>query len=209
MKLIAATKNPGKLKEFQRILAPWGIEVVPQQELCPRLEVEETGRTFRENAYLKARAIADTTGLAAIADDSGLCVDALGGKPGVYSARYGGPNATDADRNQKLLAELAGVPQKQRTARFISAICCIFPQTAAGGTEQLLQCEGSCEGLIGFEPKGDGGFGYDPLFFVGEKSFAELSGAEKDALSHRGKALAKLEKELKRLFGENALKKEE
>lgn len=184
MELVVATRNKGKLLEFQRILAPLGIQVLSQEALCPDLAVEETGATFGENARLKAQAVARQTGLAAVADDSGLCVDALDGAPGVYSARYAGPAATDAQRMEKLLQELAHVPEQGRSARFVCAICCVLP----GGT--LVECEGACQGTVGWEPVGTDGFGYDPIFMVGQRSFAQLTPEEKDSISHRGKALA-------------------
>ncbi|MEA5012573.1 MAG: RdgB/HAM1 family non-canonical purine NTP pyrophosphatase [Angelakisella sp.] len=183
MKIIVATRNKGKLVEFERILSPMGFEVVGQEEICPGIEVEEDGETFAENAYKKAHSIFLLTGLPTIADDSGLCVDALNGEPGVYSARYAGEPHSDQACNRKLLHNLQDVPVHKRTAQFISAICCVFAE------DDMVSCEGSCEGIIGFEPVGDGGFGYDPLFLVGEKSFSQLSGEEKDAVSHRGKAL--------------------
>ena len=135
------------------------------------------------------------TGLPAVADDSGLMVDALGGAPGVYSARYAGEDATDEQRNEKLLQELKDVPAEQRTARFVSAVCCVFPDG------ETVQVRGECEGTIAFAPSGSGGFGYDPLFLVGEKTYAELSAAEKDAISHRGRALCALQKELQKKIG--------
>ncbi len=190
MELIIATRNKGKLAEFGRILKPLGIEVKGQEELCPDLEVEETGSTFAENARLKAQAIYEATGMTAVADDSGLCVDALDGAPGVYSARYAGENATDVERIEKLLGEIQDVPALRRTARFVSAICCV-------GEDLLIECEGICEGVIGHAPTGEGGFGYDPIFFVGEKSFAEMSAEEKDAVSHRGQALRMFYESLK------------
>lgn len=183
MELILATNNPHKVEEFSRILAPLGIVVRSQKEVCPGLEVEETGTTFAENARLKAEAVFRATGLAAVADDSGLCVDALNGAPGVFSARFAGPGATDAQRIARLLDELREVPDDCRTARFVSAICCIGPNGL------FVECQGSCEGTIGRESRGEGGFGYDPVFYVGGKSFAQLSGEEKDAVSHRGQAL--------------------
>ncbi len=182
MKLVIATRNMGKLAEFGRILAPLGITAVAQEEVCPGLEVEETGTTFAANARLKAEAIFQATGMMAVADDSGLCVDALDGAPGVYSARYAGANATDEMRIQKLLKAIENIPNPQRTARFVSAICCV-------GQGLLIECEGVCEGTIGHAPQGVGGFGYDPIFFVGEQSFAQMSAEQKDAVSHRGRAL--------------------
>ena len=198
MKLIAATRNKGKLAEFRRILAHLDVEVVSQFECCPDLEVEETGTTFAENAYLKAAAICKETGEVAFADDSGLCIDALGGEPGVYTARYGaeifGENGTDDDRMDLVLDKLGFLPWEKRTARFVSAISCVFPDG------RRIDCEGVCEGYIGFEKRGDEGFGYDPIFYVGDEetalSFAEMTAEQKDGLSHRGKALALFEREL-------------
>lgn len=186
MQVIVATGNPGKLREFSRIFAPYGIEAVSQKALLPDLEVEETGTTFAENAYLKAEAAHRLTGKAAVADDSGLCVDALGGAPGVYSARYGGADLPYGEKIKKLVDELGSLSVDLRTARFVAHICYI----AEDG--KRTDFEESCEGYIGAVPKGENGFGFDPIFMVGQKSFAELSGEEKDAISHRGKALRKL-----------------
>lgn len=191
MEIIIATKNMGKLREFDRMLRPLGFEVAAQSAYCPALEVEETGTTFAENARLKAQAIHARTGKATVADDSGLCVEALGGAPGVYSARYAGEQHSDDDNNRKLLKELEGVPQEERGAYFASAVCCILPDG------RMIETEGRCFGRIGFEKKGNEGFGYDPLFLVGEKSFGELSPEEKDAISHRGRALRELCRRLK------------
>ena len=183
MQVIAATGNRHKLQEFERIFAPLGIEIAAQSDVCPALAVEETGETFAENAFFKAQAVHRLTGKAALADDSGLCVDALGGAPGVYSARYGGEDLPHSEKIKLLLKELIQVPDEKRTARFVAHICYI----GADGTR--IDAEECCEGVIGHAPRGEGGFGYDPIFMVGDKSFAELSGAEKDAVSHRGKAL--------------------
>ncbi len=187
MKLILATHNLGKVGEFQRILSPLSVSVVTA-ELS---EVEETGRTFAENARLKAEAACRETGLPAVADDSGLAVDALNGAPGVYSARYAGEGASSADRNQKLLRALRDVPAEKRGARFVCSICCAFPNGDS------ITAHGECEGSIAFAPRGSGGFGYDPLFLVGEKSFGELSGEEKDRISHRGRALREFAEKLR------------
>lgn len=187
MTFVIATHNAKKLKELKRILEPLGFDAVIREDLP---EVEETGTTFAENALLKAESACKVTGMPAIADDSGLVVDALGGAPGVYSARYAGEGATDRQRYEKLLEELREVPTEQRTARFVSAVCCVFPDG------KILTAEGSCEGIIAFEPKGESGFGYDPIFFVGERSYAEMTAEEKDSISHRGRALAKLAQEL-------------
>lgn len=186
MEVIVATGNPGKLREFARIFEPFGIEAVSQKALLPDLEVEETGTTFAENAWLKAEAVHRLTGKAAVADDSGLCVDALGGAPGVYSARYGGEELPYDKKIAKLVGEMGSLSVDLRTARFVAHICYIAEDGARTDFEE------SCEGYIGIEPKGENGFGFDPIFMVGQKSFSELSGEEKDAISHRGKALRKL-----------------
>ena len=182
-KFVLATHNPGKMKETSAILAELGIQVVGPDELGIDVEVEETGTTFAENAMLKARAICAASGLPAIADDSGLCVDALNGGPGVYSARYGGEGLDDRGRTMLLLQNMRG--QTTRAAHFACAICCVFP---SGDT---LTAEGRCEGAIAFAPMGEGGFGYDPVFLVPEKAktFSQLTAEEKNAISHRGKAL--------------------
>lgn len=182
MKLVAATGNNDKLKEFRRILEPLGVEVISPKELKLELDVEENGATFADNAYLKALAFYQATGKPALADDSGLCVDALDGRPGVQSARYHG-DAPYPEKMAALLEELKQIPEPQRTARFVCAICCVIDE------DHVIRCEEACEGLIGYHPKGDNGFGYDPLFYLGERSMSELSGEEKDAISHRGKAL--------------------
>lgn len=196
MQFIIATGNAHKLLELERILAPLGIDAVSTKAKGISLDdVEETGTTFEENAYLKAKAACDKTGLPAVADDSGLCVDALNGEPGVYSARYAGEDATDEQRYQKLLENLKDVPAEKRTARFVSAVCCVWP------SGESLTVRGECEGTIGAQPLGENGFGYDPVFMVGEKSFAQLSAEEKDAISHRGRALIKLQQELQQKLG--------
>ena len=150
------------------------------------IEVDETGVTFAENARLKAAAFCAASGLPSIADDSGLAVAALGGRPGVYSARYGGPGLTDAERTALLLSELAGVPPKERSASFVSCICCVFPS----GRE--IAAEGRCSGEIALSPSGQNGFGYDPVFFVREVgcTFAEMDASIKNRISHRGAALS-------------------
>ncbi len=183
MKFVLASQNKHKLIEMQDILSAHGVEVVLQGELGLHVEVEETGSTFAENAMLKARAVMEASGLPAIADDSGVCVDALNGAPGIYSARYGGEGLDDVGRYQLLLNNLKGATS--RTAHFTSAIACIFPN---GDT---IEAEGICPGSIGYAPQGDGGFGYDPVFFLPElrKTYAQLTPEEKAAVSHRGKAL--------------------
>lgn len=190
---IIATHNVKKLAELERILTPLGISVQTASQAGFTLpEVDETGTTFAENARLKAESAMRATGRPAVADDSGLVVDALGGAPGVYSARYAGPDASDRDRYEKLLRELADVPDDRRTARFVSAVCCVFPD----GTS--IDVTGACEGRIARAPRGDGGFGYDPVFLVGDRSYAELTAAEKDEISHRGRALRALQDALRR-----------
>ena len=184
MKLVLASKNQHKLVEMQTILGQLGLEVVLQSELGIDVDVEETGTTFAENALLKAKAVMEASHMAAIADDSGLVVDALNGAPGVYSARYGNKNS-DAERTAFLLENMADVPEQQRTGRFVSAIACALPDG------RVVTAEGVCEGTILFETRGDNGFGYDPVFYVPRigKTFAEADGSEKNAISHRGKAL--------------------
>lgn len=183
-KFVLATHNSGKLKEMSAILSRFGVEVVSPKDLGITVDVEETGTTFAENAMLKAKAVCAAAGLPAIADDSGLCVDALNGGPGVYSARYGGEGLDDKGRYMLLLNNLRG--QTTRAAHFACAIACAFPN---GGE---LTAEGRCDGTIAFAPMGEGGFGYDPVFFVPEKAktFGQLTAEEKSAISHRGKALA-------------------
>ena len=184
MKLILASKNRHKLVELDAILRGLGMEVALESEYGLDLDVEETGTTFAENSYLKAKAVFDASGHAAIADDSGLMVDALHGEPGVYSARYGG-RQTDAARTAYLLENMKNVPDDQRGAQFVSVITCIFPDG------RKITAKGVCRGTILHEMHGTGGFGYDPVFFVPEygMTFAELSAEQKNAISHRGLAL--------------------
>ncbi len=189
MKAVLASQNKKKIAEMQEIMAAFGITLLTQAEAGVTVEVEETGETFRDNAFLKAEAIGKATGLLSISDDSGLCVDALGGAPGVYSARFGGAGLTDGERSLLLLEELRGLAP--RTARFVCVICCRFPDG------HCLYAEGSCEGTIAYEARGEGGFGYDPIFWPTgyQKSMAELTATEKHAISHRGKALSNLKTE--------------
>lgn len=192
MKYLLATHNKKKCAEMQRILSPLGIEVYTAEMLGIEItDAEETGVTFAENAKIKAVSGCNESGYPCIADDSGLCVDALGGAPGVYSARYSGGHGDDEANNDKLLANLEGIEDEKRTAYYACAICVAYPDG------KLIELEGRCNGKIGYERIGTGGFGYDPLFLVGQKSMAELTAEEKDAISHRGTALRELVKVLK------------
>ncbi len=197
MKFIIATNNKKKLVEMERILKPLGIEAVSAKDAGVVLdEVDETGTTFGENAFLKANAAYIKTGMPAVADDSGICVDALGGRPGIFSARYSPEDCvTDEDRTAKILEVLQGVPDEKRGAHYTCAICCILPDGSK------IEIEETCEGKIGYEFIGDGGFGYDPIFYFGDKTFAQISGEDKDKVSHRGKALRKLQAALREHFG--------
>lgn len=176
---IIASNNPHKVEELDRILKPLGIKSVTAKDAGINLsEVEETGETFAENARLKAQAAYKISGMPAVADDSGLMVDALNGAPGVFSARYAGENATDAEKISKLLSELKDVPDSERTAAFVSSICCILDDGS------MIEVSGRCNGKIAFEPVGEGGFGYDPVFVVADgRSFAQLTAEEKDKIS--------------------------
>ncbi len=191
MKMILASNNPEKLREVKEILEPYGVTVISQSEAGIRLEVEETGTTFAENSELKAKAVYDLTHMPVIADDSGIAVDALNGEPGIYSARYGGEGLNDVDRCHLLLKNMEGVPDEERTARFV----CVITYFDENG--QKHQFDGKIEGKIGYEMIGSNGFGYDPLFMVGDRSLAEYTDDEKNSVSHRGNALRKLEAYLK------------
>ena len=207
MDFILATNNMKKLAEMQRILSPLGINVVTAKMLGIELpEVVEDVDTFEANAKIKAQSACKVTRLPAIADDSGLCVDYLGGYPGIYSARFANieihgdecvdneKNADDEDNNNLLLEKLKGVAESDRTAYYVCAISCIFPD----GKE--ISVRGECHGIIGFERDGNAGFGYDPLFIINGKSFGKYEGEEKDKISHRGKALRSLAEELKKII---------
>lgn len=190
MKMVLASKNAHKLTEMSAILSQLGIQVVLESDVGVDVDVEETGTTFEENSMLKAKAVMEASGLPAIADDSGLCVDALDGAPGVYSARYGGEGLDDAGRYKLLLANM---PRgAARTAKFVSVITCCFPNG------DVLTARGECPGTIAFAPMGEGGFGYDPVFFLPKlkKTFAQLSAEEKNAISHRGLALKAFQEKL-------------
>lgn len=196
MKAVLASKNQHKLAEISKIVAQFGMELVLQSELGLDIDVDETGETFEENSMLKARAVMEASGMPAIADDSGLMVDALDGAPGVYSARYGGSHdRTDEERYRYLLSNLENVPDEKRGAKFVSVITLLYPDGHA------IVARGECPGTILHAPRGENGFGYDPVFFVtGEgKSMAELSPERKNEISHRARALqvlaARLEEE--------------
>ena len=191
-KLILASNNAKKLKELKAILSDMDVEILSQREAGCNFEVDETGTTFAENAYLKAKAVFDATGEATVADDSGLMVDALNGEPGVYSARYMGEDTSYRIKNQSLVDRLEGVPVEKRTARFVCVIAAAFPD----GT--VCTTKGTIEGKIGYEERGENGFGYDPIFYLPDMSrtTAELSPEEKNAVSHRGKALAAMKEQI-------------
>lgn len=184
MKFFLASKNKHKIEEFVRILKPIGIEVISEADLDkPLTEVEETGTTFEENSVLKAVSAMKETGLPSIADDSGLCVDYLNGAPGIYSARFAGEPTDNKKNNEKLLSLLKDVPMDKRDAHFLSCIACVFP------SGDKIISYGRCYGKIAFDYVGSNGFGYDPLFISELGSFGEISGEEKDSISHRGVAL--------------------
>lgn len=190
MKVILASRNEGKLREMRIILSKYGMDVVSRDDAgIPAFEVEETGTTFEENSYLKAKAIMEASGCPTIADDSGLVVDALGGEPGVYSARYAGEGCTDDDNNELLLRRMESVPDGERSARFVSVITMLFPDG------RKLVAKGTVEGRIDRCLDGEGGFGYDPLFIPDGygRSFGVLSSEIKNSISHRAKALSELE----------------
>ncbi len=191
MDYIIATHNMKKRDELQRILSPLGIRVLLAEEAGIELtDVDETGTTFEENALLKAESGCKESGMPCIADDSGIAVDYLGGAPGVYSARYAGEHGDDEANNQKLLRELADVPDEERGAAYVSVVCCVYPDG------KVISARGECRGRIGYTPIGNGGFGYDPYFlpeeYGYEKTMAQLTADEKDAISHRGKAVREI-----------------
>lgn len=189
---LIATNNPHKVEEFKRILKPLGINVLSAKEADVNLrDVDETGTTFAENAKIKAMSAYKISSLPSIADDSGLCVDALNGEPGIFTARYGGESLTQTERNLYLLDNMKDVPDSLRTARFVCSICCILSE------DNIITVEAYCEGSIANEPSGEGGFGYDPVFLYKDgRCFGEISDYEKDEISHRGHALRILRDEL-------------
>lgn len=198
MRLVLATRNEGKVKEIREALSGLEVDLLTLLDFPEVPEVHEDGATFSENAKKKALTVAKFTGLPALADDSGLEVDALGGMPGVRSARFAGEGADDDANNRKLLELLKGLPPERRTARFRCVLALAFPDG------EVYTVEGTCEGLIAEEPAGDGGFGYDPLFLIPEegRTFAQMTREEKNSLSHRGRALRKLREVLSRILTE-------
>jgi len=194
-KIVFATGNKGKVKEIQMILADLDVEVTTMKEEGIFVDVEENGTTYEENAMIKAREVAKYTDAIVMADDSGLEIDYLNKEPGIYSARYMGEDTSYRIKNANLIDRLAGVPDEQRTARFVCAIAAVLPD----GSE--LTTRGVIEGLIGYEEKGENGFGYDPIFYVPEfgKTTAELTEEQKNMVSHRGRALKSMKEELQKI----------
>lgn len=198
MTVVAATQNRHKIEEIEAITKEFDINIISRQEAgAPDIEIVEDGTTFEENSYKKAFEIMKLTGMPAVADDSGLAVDALDGAPGVYSARFSGPDGDDKANNRKLLELLKDITMEKRTARFVSVITLVFPDG------KTIVCRGECEGHIMFEESGSNGFGYDPLFRPEgyEVSFGQLPAEEKNRISHRAKALILLREKLKELNG--------
>lgn len=196
-RIVFATGNAGKIKEIRAIMADAGLEVISMKDAGIRIDIEENGKTYEENALIKARAVAACTEDIVMADDSGLEIDYLNREPGVYSARYLGEDTPYSVKNANLISRLEGVPEEKRTARFVCAIAAVLP----GGRE--LTTRATIEGRIDHEEKGQGGFGYDPIFYVPEfgKTTAELTEEEKNQVSHRGKALRLMKEELKKYEG--------
>jgi len=199
IEVVIATRNSGKLREIRAILSPLGLKILSLRDFPEVPEIIEDGQTFEENAVKKAAVVSRQTGRMAVADDSGLAVDALQGRPGVFSSRYAGEKATDAQRYQKLLKEMAGTPQGKRGAAFICAMAVASPK---GKVEMV---KGECRGEIAFAPKGSHGFGYDPVFYLPErgKTMAELEPDVKNRISHRAQALEKLKQVLPNFLKEN------
>ncbi len=199
IEVVIATRNAGKLKEIQAILAPLSLKILSLRDFPEVPEIIEDGQTFEENSLKKAVAVACRTGRIVIADDSGLSVDALQGRPGVFSSRYAGENATDAERYQKLLGEMSGIPEEKREATFI----CIIAVASPKGKAEVVK--GECRGKISLSPKGSHGFGYDPVFYFPEwgKTMAELEPEVKNRISHRARALEKLKQVLPSFLEEN------
>lgn len=199
-RIIFATGNEGKMREIREILGDLGLPVLSMKEAEVYVDVEENGSTFLENAEIKARAVWEKTGDIVLADDSGLVVDYLNGEPGIYSARYLGEGTSYEVKNQTIIERLSEAAEEQRTARFVCAIAAVLPDG------RVLHKEAAVEGMIAHEPAGQGGFGYDPIFYLPEfgKTSAEISMEEKNQISHRGKALRAVKEELKKMLEEEA-----
>ena len=203
--IVFATGNKGKMREIKEIMSGFDIEIVSMREAGVEVDVEEDGTTFMENSFIKARAVADKCRQAGytddivLADDSGLVVDALGGEPGIYSARYLGEDTPYSIKNAKLIERMEGVPEDERSARFVCAIACVLPDGRELGAEETY------EGAIGYEEKGANGFGYDPIFYLPDRGVysAELDPDEKNRISHRGKAVVKMKEILARELGDS------
>lgn len=204
-RIVFATGNNGKMREIKAIMSGFDIEIVSMREAGVEVDVEEDGTTFMENSFIKARAVADKCRQAGytddivLADDSGLVVDALGGEPGIYSARYLGEDTPYSIKNAKIIERMEGVPEDERSARFVCAIACVLPDGRELGAEETY------EGAIGYEEKGTNGFGYDPIFYLPDRGVysAELDPDEKNRISHRGKALVKMKEILARELGDS------
>lgn len=198
--IVLASTNQGKVREVAMMVQDMGIEIVPLSETAFQGEIEETGTTFEENAVIKAMQVAKTLGIPALADDSGLEIDYLNKEPGIYSARYMGHDTPYAIKNQKILDKLKDVPEEKRTARFVCAMALVLPD----GTTRTTQA--TMEGRIGYEIKGENGFGYDPIFYLPElgKSSAEISPEQKNRISHRGKALRMMKDKIKEMCKDEA-----
>ena len=200
MKVVLASKNPHKLVEISKITEKFGFELVLESDVGVDIDVEETGSTFEENSFLKADAVMKATGLPALADDSGIAVDALNGEPGIYSARYMGEDTSYEIKNRNIIDRLADAKGQERSARFVCNIAAVLPDG------RVLHTEAAMEGQIAMEPAGCGGFGYDPILYLPEfgMTSAELTMEQKNAISHRGKALEAMKKELEHYFEEEA-----
>lgn len=195
-RVVIASNNQGKIVEFKKILTDKKIKIYSLKDLDINLEIEETGRTFEENAYIKAKKIYDITNMPTMADDSGLVVDYLNGMPGIMSARYAGKEASDKDRIKKLLKDMEDAKDNERNARFVCSI--VFIISLVKEEEKIIKVRGECEGKIAYKPIGINGFGYDSVFEVNGKTFAQLDGETKSLISHRGKAIKELKRSLKK-----------
>lgn len=193
-KIIFATGNEGKMREIREILADMRVKVLSMKEIGIDIPIEENGSSFEENAVIKAKAVSEVCGEIVLADDSGLEIDYLNKEPGIYSARYMGEDTPYSVKNANLIERLSGVPDEERTARFVCAIAAVFPDG------EVITTHGTVEGRIDYQEKGSNGFGYDPIFYIPElgKTTAELSDGEKNSVSHRGKALGRMKEELEK-----------